>query len=178
MRPQLLQRESQQPVRRAAPSRRSSRPAQCGQPRLSTRSQRSSFQARPPSAWRVAFPVKAPPNLPARRRPLPPSLALARLPRVAPRSGPRSPPANPGKSWSPHRNSPPRTRRRILTETIDNAIRARIDLAICRIRVIHRVQIPPSGGQTEGQINHLKALKRTMDGRAGPEPLRAPTLPL
>ena len=37
---------------------------------------------------------------------------------------------------------------------------------------------PWSNGQTEGQINRLKALKRTMYGRAGPEPLRARMLPL
>ncbi|HEY8033343.1 MAG TPA: transposase, partial [Methylocella sp.] len=37
---------------------------------------------------------------------------------------------------------------------------------------------PWSNGQTEGQINRLKALKRTMYGRAGPELLRARILPL
>jgi transposase len=36
---------------------------------------------------------------------------------------------------------------------------------------------PWSNGQTEGQINRLKALKRTMYGRAGPELLRARLLP-
>jgi transposase len=35
-----------------------------------------------------------------------------------------------------------------------------------------------SNGQTEGQINRLKTLKRAMYGRAGPELLRAPMLPL
>ncbi|HML15528.1 MAG TPA: transposase, partial [Bryobacteraceae bacterium] len=35
-----------------------------------------------------------------------------------------------------------------------------------------------SNGQTEGQINRLKTLKRTMYGRAGPELLRARMLPL
>jgi transposase len=35
-----------------------------------------------------------------------------------------------------------------------------------------------SNGQTEGQINRLKALKRAMHGRAGPELLRARMLPL
>jgi transposase len=35
-----------------------------------------------------------------------------------------------------------------------------------------------SNGQTEGQINRLKALKRAMYGRAGPELLRARMLPL
>ena len=34
-----------------------------------------------------------------------------------------------------------------------------------------------SNGQTEGQINRLKSLKRTMYGRAGPELLRARLLP-
>jgi transposase len=37
---------------------------------------------------------------------------------------------------------------------------------------------PWSNGQTEGQINRLKALKRTMYGRTGPELLRARMLPL
>lgn len=36
---------------------------------------------------------------------------------------------------------------------------------------------PWSNGQTEGQINHLKTLKRTMYGRAGSELLRARLLP-
>jgi transposase len=35
-----------------------------------------------------------------------------------------------------------------------------------------------SNGQTEGQINHLKTLKRAMYGGAGPELLRARMLPL
>jgi transposase len=35
-----------------------------------------------------------------------------------------------------------------------------------------------SSGQTEGQINRLKTLKRAMYGRAGPELLRARMLPL
>jgi len=34
-----------------------------------------------------------------------------------------------------------------------------------------------SNGQTEGQINRLKTLKRAMYGRAGPELLRARMLP-
>jgi len=37
---------------------------------------------------------------------------------------------------------------------------------------------PWSNGQTEGQINKLKTLKRTMYGRAGAELLRARLLPL
>jgi transposase len=35
-----------------------------------------------------------------------------------------------------------------------------------------------SNGQTEGQINRLKTLKRAMYGRAGPELLHARLLPL
>jgi transposase len=37
---------------------------------------------------------------------------------------------------------------------------------------------PWSNGQTEGQINRLKTLKRAMYGRAGAELLRARLLPL
>ena len=37
---------------------------------------------------------------------------------------------------------------------------------------------PWSNGQTEGQINKLKTLKRAMYGRAGVELLRAPMMPL
>jgi transposase len=35
-----------------------------------------------------------------------------------------------------------------------------------------------NNGQTEGQINRLKTLRRAMYGRAGPELLRARMLPL
>lgn len=35
-----------------------------------------------------------------------------------------------------------------------------------------------SNGQTEGQINRLKTLKRAMNGRAGAELLRARMLPV
>ena len=35
-----------------------------------------------------------------------------------------------------------------------------------------------SNGQTEGQINRLKTMKRAMYGRAGPELLRARMLPV
>lgn len=35
-----------------------------------------------------------------------------------------------------------------------------------------------SNGQTEGQIDKLKSLKRSMYGRAGTEPVRARVLPL
>lgn len=44
--------------------------------------------------------------------------------------------------------------------------------------VRNAVTAPWSDGQTEGQINRLIALKRTMYGRAGPELLRACMLPL
>ncbi len=37
---------------------------------------------------------------------------------------------------------------------------------------------PWSNGQTEGQINRLKTLKRAMYGRAGPGLLRARMLPM
>jgi len=37
---------------------------------------------------------------------------------------------------------------------------------------------PWSNGQTEGQINRLKTLKRTMYGRAGVDLLRARLMPL
>jgi transposase len=37
---------------------------------------------------------------------------------------------------------------------------------------------PWSNGQTEGQINRLKTLKRAMDGRAGVDLLRARMMPL
>ena len=37
---------------------------------------------------------------------------------------------------------------------------------------------PWSSGQVEGQINRLKALKRSMFGRAGAELLRARILPI
>ncbi len=44
--------------------------------------------------------------------------------------------------------------------------------------VINAVTEEWSNGQTEGQINRLKTLKRAMYGRAGPELLRARMLPL
>jgi len=44
--------------------------------------------------------------------------------------------------------------------------------------VRNAVSEPWSNGQTEGQINRLKSLKRAMYGRAGPELLRARMLPL
>jgi transposase len=44
--------------------------------------------------------------------------------------------------------------------------------------VENAINEPRSNGQTEGQFNRLKALKRTMYGRAAPELLRARLLPL
>ena len=44
--------------------------------------------------------------------------------------------------------------------------------------VRNAINEPWSNGQTEGQINRLKALKRTMYGRAGPELLRSRLLPV
>jgi len=44
--------------------------------------------------------------------------------------------------------------------------------------VRNAVAEPWSNGQTEGQINRLKTLKRAMHGRAGAELLRARMIPL
>ncbi|MGI4748455.1 MAG: ISL3 family transposase, partial [Janthinobacterium lividum] len=44
--------------------------------------------------------------------------------------------------------------------------------------VRHAITEPWSNGQTEGQINRLKTLKRAMYGRAGVELLRARMMPL
>jgi transposase len=44
--------------------------------------------------------------------------------------------------------------------------------------VRHAVLQAWSNGQTEGQINRLKTLKRTMHGRAGVDLLRARLMPL
>ena len=44
--------------------------------------------------------------------------------------------------------------------------------------VRNAVSAPWSNGQTEGQINKLKTLKRAMYGRAGIELLRARMMPL
>ncbi|MGA8898539.1 transposase, partial [Bradyrhizobium sp.] len=49
----------------------------------------------------------------------------------------------------------------------------RRDLAAVR----NAISAPWSSGQTEGQINRLKTLKRSMYGRAGVELLRARMLP-
>lgn len=48
------------------------------------------------------------------------------------------------------------------------------DLAAVRAAL----ELPWSNGQTEGQINRLKAIKRQMYGRAGFELLRARVMPL
>ena len=44
--------------------------------------------------------------------------------------------------------------------------------------VRNAIKEPWSNGQTEGQINRLKTLKRAMYGRDGPELLRTRMLPL
>ena len=46
------------------------------------------------------------------------------------------------------------------------------------VAVRNAISKPWSSGQTEGQINRLKTLKRAMYGRAGTELLRARMLPL
>lgn len=46
------------------------------------------------------------------------------------------------------------------------------------VAVRNAISEPWSNGQTEGQINRLKTLKRAMYGRAGTELLRARMLPL
>ena len=53
------------------------------------------------------------------------------------------------------------------------AVTLRQDLAAVR----NAISEPWSNGQTEGQINRLKTLKRSMYGRAGVELLRARMLP-
>jgi hypothetical protein len=47
-----------------------------------------------------------------------------------------------------------------------------------RLEWLIRINGIRSNGQTEGQINRLKTLKRSMYGRAGTELLRARMLPL
>jgi Transposase len=47
-----------------------------------------------------------------------------------------------------------------------------------RVAVLNAVLEPWSNGRTEGQINKLKTLKRTMYGRAGVNLLRARLMPL
>jgi transposase len=54
------------------------------------------------------------------------------------------------------------------------ALKARQDLAAVQSAVTERW----SNGQTEGQINRLKTLKRAMYGRAGVDLLRARMVPL
>lgn len=44
--------------------------------------------------------------------------------------------------------------------------------------VSNAIELPWSNGQVEGQINRLKAVKRAMYGRAGPELIRARMIPL
>ena len=54
------------------------------------------------------------------------------------------------------------------------AITLQHDIAAVR----NAISEPWSNGQTEGQINRLKTLKRAMYGRSGVELLRARLLPL
>jgi transposase len=69
---------------------------------------------------------------------------------------------------------------------IDDAIDSDLVPIMRFARVLHRdidavfnaIELPWSNGQTEGQINRLKTLKRAMYGRAGRELLRARMLPL
>ena len=68
---------------------------------------------------------------------------------------------------------------------IDDAIDTNLSPIMRFARTLHRdigavrnaIEMPWSNGQTEGQINRLKTLKRAMYGRAGPELLRARMLP-
>ena len=67
--------------------------------------------------------------------------------------------------------------------TIDGLIRNNLHILTPRWRltleaVRNAVLEPWSNGQTEGQINKLKTLKRAMYGRAGIELLRARMMPL
>ena len=56
---------------------------------------------------------------------------------------------------------------------------AETQLAHRRLEAVPNAMLEPwSNGQTEGQINKLKTLKRAMYGRAGVELLRAPMMPL
>lgn len=73
-----------------------------------------------------------------------------------------------------------------LDEWIDDAIETELTPILRFASVLRRdigavknaIELPWSNGQTEGQINHLKTLKRAMYGRAGPELMRARMLPL
>ncbi|BCH21699.1 hypothetical protein MesoLjLc_13200 [Mesorhizobium sp. L-8-10] len=68
---------------------------------------------------------------------------------------------------------------------IDDAIESELIPIMRFARVLRRdidavnnaIELPRGNGQAEGQINRLKALKRAMYGRAGPELLRARMLP-
>jgi transposase len=62
---------------------------------------------------------------------------------------------------------------RACTDSVDLPTPFRNDLAAVRNAITERW----SNGQTEGQINRLKTLKRQMYGRAGTELLRARLLP-
>nr|WP_239479644.1 transposase [Actibacterium sp. 188UL27-1] len=72
-----------------------------------------------------------------------------------------------------------------LEQWIDTAIETDLTEMLRFARALHRdlnavknaIALPWSNGQAEGQINRLKTLKRAMYGRAGPELMRARTLP-
>ncbi|QLL64224.1 ISL3 family transposase [Sinorhizobium mexicanum] len=69
---------------------------------------------------------------------------------------------------------------------IDDAVSSGLSPMVRFARVLHRdidavrnaIELPWSNGQTEGQINRLKTIKRAMYGKAGTELLRARMLPL
>lgn len=73
-----------------------------------------------------------------------------------------------------------------LEQWIDDAIHSGLAFLARFARVLRRdidavcnaIDLPWSNGQAEGQINHLKTIKRAMYGRAGPELLRARMMPI
>lgn len=73
-----------------------------------------------------------------------------------------------------------------LDDWIDDAIHSGLVFLARFARVLRRdidavcnaIDLPWSNGQAEGQINRLKAIKRSMYGRAGPELLRARMMPI
>ena len=73
----------------------------------------------------------------------------------------------------------------LIEHWIDDAIETELVEIVRFARVLNRdleavknaIELPWSNGQTEGQINRLKTLKRAMYGRAGPELMRARMLP-
>jgi transposase len=73
-----------------------------------------------------------------------------------------------------------------LPQWLRNAKATRLHTMVCYAKVIARdlpvtanaIEMPWSDGQTGGQINRLKMLKRQMYGRAGVALLKARMLPL